>query len=493
MLIAAVAAAVLLAWAPGDGPAELVARLGSPQFAERQAAAESLKRIGRPALPALRKARSAADLEIRVRALKLVDEIEAAALLEPTMVRLDFHDRPLSDVGAEFGRRAGVSLVPGDESSVYRMTQDRPVWPDRRVTLEAPDPLSFWEAIDRLCRAGGFRRLYLRYPFGPGEPFNRLILAPGEASPPRSDVGPFRVELLRICRDRDLDLAPGLSQFGRERYIPGLVPWGPRPGPGPDVKEVRVSRFFAELLISAEPRLRIVGEASLEQLKASDGQGHSRLREPTPEESKAQAAMLRMNPHLDPHLHPELRFGSGSSSSSPTQVRYIHLDDSIAPGGRLAELKGVIAIAVMGRRADPLVIPLADAKERTIENDGVRLTVHEAVVKPSYFNGELELSLETEKPAETLLVQGPGVSAVQIHRPIDLVEREIEILDDQGRAMGWSFLRPPPQGVRGRMRLEVRPHNQGERLAFAELTLRVWTMVGAAMEVPFSFADVPMP
>ena len=43
------------------------------------------------------------------------------------------------------------------------------------------------------------------------------------------------------------------------------------------------------------------------------------------------------------------------------------------------------------------------------------------------------------------------------------------------------------------MRLQVRPRNQGERLDFSKLTLRVFTMVGAAIEVPFSFADVPMP
>ena len=417
MLIAAVAMATVLGWACDEGPAELVAKLGSPRFAEREAAAESLRRLGHLALPALRKARSEQDLEIRTRAANLRDEIEAISLLKPTMVRLDFHDRPLSEVVEGIGRQAGVSLASSDEPLKHRKPQDqgRSSWPDRRITLEAADPLPFWEAIDRLCRAGGLRRLYPQHPYGLEEPFDRLTLAPGEASPPRSDTGPFRVELLRICRERDLDLTPGLSQSGRGFRDTGPPARLAGPGYGPEVKELRVSNFFAELLISTEPRLRIIGEASLERLHASDEQGRSVLREPTAQERKAEIELFRSNPDIDPKLHPELRFSSGSRRSGPTQLRWIPLADSTPPGVRLAELKGVVAVAVMGRRTDPLVVPLADAQGKTIENDGVRVTIHEAVVKPNYFDGELELSLETEKAAETLKVQGPGIGPLKIN------------------------------------------------------------------------------
>ncbi len=495
MLIAAIAIATMLGWAPDDGPAELVARLGSPRFADREAAAESLKRLGPQALPALREARSARDLEIRLRASKLRDEIESTAILAPTMVQLDFHDRPLSEVVEGINRRAGVFLAPGDTLAMRRRPQDRPSWPDRRITLEAPDPVPFWEAIDRLCRAGGLRRLYPQYLYGPEDRFGRLLLVTGQASPPRSDVGPFRVELLRICRERDLDLTPGLShsQFGRVPFVFGPSSRLAGAGSVRDAQEVRASNFFAELLISTEPRLRIVGEGSFERLKAADSQGHSVLREPTAEQRKAEIEMLRINPHLDPKRHPELLFGSGFRQSSPTQLRMIPLADSTSPGGRLAELKGVVAVAVMGRRADPLVLPLADAKEKTIENDGVRLTIHEAVVQPSHFDGEVELSLETEKSPETLRIHGPGIGPLEIHRPIDRIQREIEIRDDQDQPIAWSFLRSPTQGQRGRMRLQVRSRNQGERLDFSRLRLCVFTMVGAAIEVPFSFTDVPMP
>ncbi len=396
MLVAVVATAALLGWILDDRPEDLVARLGSPRFAEREAAAAALKRLGRPALPALRKAQSGQDPEIRLRAAKVRDEIEASLLLEAT-------------------------------------------------------------------------------------------------SPTRSRDGPFRVELLRIRRERDLGLAPGLSRFGRGPLVSGPPSGVAGPGYGPEVNDLRTSSFFAELCISTEPRLRIVGEATLERLKAIDDRGHSVLREPTAEERKAQADRLRMNPHLDRRLHPEWRFGSGGRQSSPSQLLRIPLADSTPPGGRLRELGGVIAVAVMGRRPDPLVIPLKDGRERTIENDGVRVTVHEAVVPPSHFFGELELTLETERPAETLTVQGPGIAPVQINRPLDLIEREIEIVDDKDQPLDWSFLRPPPGGLRGRMRLQVRPRNHLERLNFSGLRLRVTTMIGAAIEIPFSFTDVPTP
>ncbi len=492
MLIAAATMAGLLGWTFDDGPAELVARLGSPRFADREAAADALRRLGLPAIPALREAQSGRDLEIRIRALELRDEIEASAILKPTMVRLDFKDRPLAEVIDEFGRRVGVSVEPSDQSWRYRQPQVRPPWPDRRISVEAPDPLPFWEATDRLCRVGGLRRPYAETASSPEVAFGRLLLAPGTATPPRSDFGPFRVELLRICRERDIDLVPG--RYTTYRFFnPNFSRFG-RPGFGPDMNELRSATFFAELLLSVEPRLRIVGSASFERLKATDAQGRSVLPDPTAEEVQGKAEMLRMNPHLDPGLHPELRFGSGYSTSSPTQLTQMMLAVSTPPGARLAELKGVVAVAVMARRPDPIVLPLADAREKSVARDGVHLTIHEADVKPNYIYGELELTLETDWPAETLKVQGPGVAPLAIRRANDLLQQEVEILDDQGQTVDWSFLRPPnPPGVRGRMRLQVRPRKQAERLDFSNLKIRVFSMSAAATEFPFSFTDVPMP
>jgi hypothetical protein len=61
--------------APTAEIAGLIAQLGDGDFHVRQRAAERLKEIGKPALPALRAALSAADPEIQMRAQELIDAI----------------------------------------------------------------------------------------------------------------------------------------------------------------------------------------------------------------------------------------------------------------------------------------------------------------------------------------------------------------------------------------------------------------------------------
>lgn len=61
--------------APTAEIAGLIAELGDGDFHVRQRAAERLRQIGKPALPALRQALSAADPEIQMRAQELIDAI----------------------------------------------------------------------------------------------------------------------------------------------------------------------------------------------------------------------------------------------------------------------------------------------------------------------------------------------------------------------------------------------------------------------------------
>jgi hypothetical protein len=203
--------------------------------------------------------------------------------------------------------------------------------------------------------------------------------------------------------------------------------------------------------------------------------------------------MIEMNPHLDPQLHPELRFGPGSRQSSPTRRISVPLADSAPHGGRLALLKGQVAASVIAQQDDPLVLPLADAGGKSVESRGARLTIHGAEVKPRQWNGEIDLTYDNPQPGEKLRVRGPGVPPVDINRPTDFLQCQIEILDDKDRAYQWSFLQAPSGRTKGKMRLVVYSRNQPERLELEKLRIRVSMMVGAAIEVPFSFADVPLP
>ena len=77
-------------------PAALVQELGAPRFAERQAASESLERLGALALPSLRLAVDSRDMEIKTRARSLLLKIETALLTQPTSVRMKFDGQALN-------------------------------------------------------------------------------------------------------------------------------------------------------------------------------------------------------------------------------------------------------------------------------------------------------------------------------------------------------------------------------------------------------------
>ncbi len=78
----------LSAAAPPSPVARLVRQLGSESFAEREAASRALERLGEPALPLLRKATRHPDLEVRVRAARLV------RLIQGRLDRVDFPGEP---------------------------------------------------------------------------------------------------------------------------------------------------------------------------------------------------------------------------------------------------------------------------------------------------------------------------------------------------------------------------------------------------------------
>jgi hypothetical protein len=128
---------------------QLVERLGSNDFAERDSAARELERVGAPALAALRQAAAGQDPEARRRATELVRRVErralAARLLEAKRVRLVFQDTPVPEAVAEFARRTGFTIqLEGDTT---RLAQ-------RRLTLDT-GPVPFWEAFDQFCHRAG--------------------------------------------------------------------------------------------------------------------------------------------------------------------------------------------------------------------------------------------------------------------------------------------------------------------------------------------------
>ena len=150
---------------------QLIARLGSTRFKERERAAAELNAIGEPALAALKKAAQDRDPEVRRRAETLANSInrrvETAQLLEPKRVHLSIRDKPLTEAIAELASQADftIELIDSPAHSFASVTGihvkyvtelQEPTLKslDPRVTLEVSET-SFWEAFDLFCRKVG--------------------------------------------------------------------------------------------------------------------------------------------------------------------------------------------------------------------------------------------------------------------------------------------------------------------------------------------------
>jgi hypothetical protein len=155
-LFAAVGAVGLMAGAalgapPSPTPAELVAKLGSDEYAAREAAARALARLGPEALPALRDALKSSDPEVRARVAPLITQLQrtadSAGRLTPKKLALNYKDVPLATALADFKLRSGLNLV-FDTAKVAD--------PLRAVTVSTAE-VSVWEALDAFCTAAGLR------------------------------------------------------------------------------------------------------------------------------------------------------------------------------------------------------------------------------------------------------------------------------------------------------------------------------------------------
>jgi hypothetical protein len=127
-------------------PARLVQRLGSPRFAEREAAFKALDALGPAALPALKTAAKSADAEVRQRAGELLAKLERAAdaaeAFAPTKVHLKGADAPLAEIVRDLTLQSRVRL---------QLAREPVDLPGRRFSIDTGE-VSFWEALEALCR-----------------------------------------------------------------------------------------------------------------------------------------------------------------------------------------------------------------------------------------------------------------------------------------------------------------------------------------------------
>ena len=460
MILLNLALAVLLAGStPGPDPSALVGRLGSPRFAEREQAADVLRDLGPDALPALRAGRQARDPEVRARAAALLDRIESALMVRPTLVALDFRDRPLADVARALGERARMALVPEDP-------EDQDLWQDHRVTLEAPGPVPFWTAVDRLCAAGSLRYGPGPRPGGTGELEAGLLLSsrpePREHDrdrdrAPTSDSGPFRVKLARLHYERNRAFEE-------------------------DEDEAADEDFRAHLQVWAEPRLLIGQSGPLDLIEATDDQGRSLLPPAVPTGPVPIGGAM-------PGVELEAAYDDQPFGQGAVQVQAgLRFPDR--PQARvIRRLRGAIPLAVAARKSDPLAVPLAGASGKSFGEGDLRLTLHDFKAEPNGMGAALELTIRPGSDPAAAAATPPALGDLAPAAGLQTLEHQLEILDVMGRVLPWSLTSQDVRGDGFHLTIAVAPSEDSG----APDRLRLYGLTRSTARVTFEFNDVRMP
>ena len=428
---------------PADNPADLAGQVASAEPGVREEAEGRLEEIGRPALPALRIALEKAEVPAAARRLAdLIDLIERRRLLRATPVALDEKDVPVAEAVADLGRRSGlhVALDPPDD----------PAWSSTRVSLATGGPIGFWDAVDRLGAAGGFRVEAVS--FWPGspqaEPAVRLVR--GDASPVKASyAGPYRVDLASLNWHRRTTL--------------------PKPGRPPRTAD----EFAASLLLVAEPGLHVDRNGSPRVLEALDDRG----------------ADLRPPSARDPSSRGIFSYRQWRPTLGVQPYR-VPLAVPAARGGMLKRLRGVLPIVAYARTGPLVSIPLAGAVNRPLAAAGVTLTVRNLEHQSSQVWALQAVVRGEHRPATPPIAAGPRQLALAPIRPAFHPDDHVQVLDDQGRPflLTTSTAAPRPDGT---IEFTVLIHTNAQY--GPPTTLRYFGLVAEATEVPFLFKDVPMP
>jgi hypothetical protein len=466
---------VLALLGPSDDAALLVAQLGSARYAEREAAATALEKLGREALPALRAALDSRDLEVRTRASALLEKIDSDLLTRPTMIALDFDDRPVGEVAQSIGEQYGISLVLQPESD--------PTWKTRRATLKESGKVPFWKAIDRLCEAGGLQHnagsMGLMLGRGPA-----LFLFSGiNPAVPTFDSGPFRVTLISVHHHRDLRLARDpIGGIARAiiRVDPRQAPAVPGADPralangGVGSPQTANDEFYVQMMVMAEPRLILSQSQELKLIEANDDRGQSLVIRPNAGQAQRNSAYY------------------GYSVNAFYQMP-VHLSYPEQPGKVIKTLRGVLPVTVSARKADPLIVPLKnDVIGKVFKGSDASVTVNDIKAEANLQRTTIDITLRPLASGDDSgALAGVDVLRAGFRAP-NLFQNQLEILDEQGKvlhAMPSTVPNGRIQSEEMRLNITLSPFPG----AGPPAQLRYYSLTRASTEVAFEFHDIPMP
>ena len=428
---------ILMALA-GPDPAALVAQLGSDRPGEREAAVRALEELGREALAPLRAACADPNPEIRARAAELWSTIAKRLMVEPTMVRVDLDGRSPEQAIAAIQKQSGLSLgfiqAP----------------PQRAITLRESAPLTFWQAVDRLGYA-----IFTFQLESPGEQNVKLVFDARRERAPVANSGPFQVELtaLRDHRTRSFAGFPWVKVDEANQRIPIR-----RADPE------SMSRFYADLLVRVEPRMRFFQEAPARATEAVDDLGQTLV-----------------PPTVDDTLYPFHAYQGEHQWRMELGLRL-----PVHPGRTIQRLVGTVPLIVEMRRPEPaLIVPLAGAEGKTFETGEITITELRVTedARATHVYTRLHLNLDrADLPSHH---RDQAIST----RLGDVVNQQTEITDASGKVLSQGGGGNWGQENRAQQHFVIQKGPNAARPA----QLRYYSMLRVRHDLTFRFDNIPMP
>lgn len=454
---------VLALFLAGNDAAQLVAQLGSSRYSEREAAFAELLKLGAEALPALRAATESDDAEVRNRVSNLLEQIEAKLMVEPTLVRLEYRERPLREILLGLGEQAGVNLA--------LLPEGVPELSQRTFTFATENPVPFWEAVHQVCEAASLRVAPNPIQMGginnnPSRKVTIQLIATDETPAPSSVSGPFRftVNNIQIHKDRVFNQSgPMLRQGAR-------VGRSAKPG-------LAVTQFSVGLQIQAEPRISVAQSGQVRLLAAEDEQGRS-LAPPQPEGANNPAqAVMNMN--------------YASVAGSLVQFQ-IPLQIVEPPGEFVRLLKVDVPVLMMMRKQGPFIVDLKDAKGKTFDGKHVTLTIHDITTEPNQNFSLLDLTIRMKREETGNPALGAFGSAefMAFRHNAGQQNNPVEISDANGLLYQQWFpmnQQPSNEGLRMTLRL-VSMEGLGP-----PAQIRFYDMARTETTLSLVLKDIPMP
>jgi ABC-type amino acid transport substrate-binding protein len=389
-------AAVLAAW-PAAAPAEetatnhvdqLVTRLGSGAYRDRESASHELDGLGAAALDALRKAAGSADPETRRRAAELVERIgnrlTAARILTPTTIEFKYENQPLDHAIADLNRRTGAVISLHDANPAK--------FRGRTITAATPGPIPLWDAIELFCRKADLHEW---------DGYSRVGGLVNQQQTPQVINGGFQGQVIvRSGRVRQNGPTPNSIVLldGPGPKLPvcrsGAVQIRiPPPGtPIDGLAPVAADEVAVPLQISAEPKLHWQGTVDIRIDRAVDDRGRSLTVVP--------AAREAVSDEVEPiFLNGAVMFGP-VRRGGPVGIR-VRRGEPPAP--MIKELSGAIAGQV--RVSEPLAVadaPLKMAGQTIRGGAGVMVKITTASRAD---DGDVTMSAEVHLPPEVQIAQ----------------------------------------------------------------------------------------